>query len=306
MAYGDAEHWKETVAGYTFEHHNGNKFLVIKDGALTEGLSEAYDAGIISDATVRKLYFDYNNLEDDQDNSGYETTVYMMRANRDGHGVSTKTVSTCDLAYSIIDTLETLNKTGGTVDKISDGTIDENTGYTPEGVQPGTLWLEVGSKIYRVTPDLSEIALVETHYGKVYVLNMTDGLKKLLNDAWYYFPYDTYTGTYNNESKTLDISHTYAADSTIEIKIKELNVEKKIDPENSVTLEVTSSLDQYVPIYLNCYQSDDNLAPGDWKELNLKAGEKKEITLNFGGWENFSFWIDVIADNTRVTLTIDP
>ena len=190
MAYGDAEHWEETVAGYTFEHHNKNKFLVIKDGALTEGLSEAYDAGVISDATVRKLYFDYNNLEDDQDNSGYETTVYMMRANRDGHGVSTKTVSTCDLAYSIIDALGDLHKTGEIADKTSDDTEDEYTEHIFSEAERGMLWLQVGSKLYRVSSDLSKIALVDSHFGKGYVLNMTAELKKLLNDAWYYFPYD--------------------------------------------------------------------------------------------------------------------
>ena len=316
---GDLEQWEETVAGYTFEHGTGNKYLVIKDDTLTEGLKEAYDSGIISAETVKEFYIKtvkefYINLSkffeeqnDNQNHSGYETTVKLIRHYWDGYGVSSKTVSTCDLAYSIIDAIDTLNKTGETVNKISDDTMDESNGYFPEGIQPGTLWLEVGSKIYRIAPDLSKIALVETHFGKGYVLNMTDELRSLLNIAWYYYPRNTYVGTYDNGSGKLDMSHTYTADSTIEIKIKDLYVEKKIDASNnSVTVEVTSSIDQTVEVYASSYQSDDNLGSDDAKTISLKANETKELTFEFYGWYSYPYMLDIAADNTRVTLTIIP
>lgn len=308
---GDLVQWEETVAGYTFEHSNGNKYLVIKDDTLTEGLKEAYDSGVISAETVKEFYINlskfYEEQNDNQNHSGYETTVKLIRHYWDGYGVSSKTVSTCDLAYSIIDAIDTLNKTGETVNKISDDTMDESNGYFPEGIRPGTLWLEVGSKIYRLSPDLSEIALVETHFGKGYVLNMTDELRSLLNIAWYYYPRNTYVGTYDNESEKLDISHTYTADSTIEIKIKDLYVEKKIDAKNnSVTFEVTSSIDQTVEVYISSYQSDDNRGSDDAKTISLKANETKELTFEFYGWDSYPYMLDIAADNTRVTLTLTP
>lgn len=316
---GDLEQWEETVAGYTFEHGTGNKYLVIKNDTLTEGLKEAYDNGVISAETVKEFYIKtvkefYINLSkffeeqnDNQNHSGYETTVKLIRHYWDGYGVSSKTVSTCDLAYSIIDAIDTLNKTGETVNKISDDTMDESNGYFPEGIRPGTLWLEVGSKIYRIAPDLSGIALVETHFGKGYVLNMTDELRSLLNIAWYYYPRNTYVGTYDNGSGKLDMSHTYTADSTIEIKIKDLYVEKKIDARNnSVTVEVTSSIDQTVEVYVSSYQSDDNLGSDDAKTISLKANETKELTFEFYGWYSYPYMLDIAADNTCVTLTIIP
>lgn len=309
MANGDLEDWEETVAGYTFDHPNGNKFLVIKNNTLTEGLTEAYESGVISDSTVYEFYINYNKSEEDQDNSGYETTVYMIRANRDGHGVSTKTVSTCDLAYSIIDALGDLRKTGEIADKTSDipdDPVDSHSEYIFPEAERGMLWLQVGSKLYRVSSDLSEIAIVDSYFGKGYVLTMTDGLKTLLNNAWYYFPYDTYSATYDNAENKTVVNHVYTAESTVKIDVKQINIEKSVEPNNSITLDLTSSFDQYVTVSLTCYQSDDNLAAGDYRGIQLNANETKQITLNFGGWKDFTYWVDITADNTRVSLTIKP
>ena len=306
LSCGDAMAWTETVSGYTFYHGNGNKYLVIKNGTLTEGLTEAYENGVISDETVEEFYINIDKYNKDRIPSGYETGIKLMRAYWDGYGIETKTISTCELAFSILDALS-LTGTGEIADKISDDMIDEYTGYLPEGVKPGTLWIDNGSSLYRLSPDLSQIVSVKTHLGEGYVLNMTDELKSLLNIAWYYYPYNTYAGSYDNASGNLDMSHTYAADSTIEIKIKNLYVEKKIDARNnSVTVEVTSSIDQTVEVYVSSYQSDDNLGSADAKTITLKANEIKEITFEFYGWYSYPYNLDIVAGNTRVTLTIIP
>ncbi|MBQ7699655.1 MAG: hypothetical protein IJT49_04865 [Clostridia bacterium] len=313
LAYGDLMEWEETVAGYTFDHPNGNKFLIIKNDILTEGLKEAYESGIISAENVKEFYKNLQKFYEEQnkniEHSGYETTVYMIRANWDGHGVSTKTVSTCDLAYSIIDALGDLRKTGEIADKTSDipdDPVDSHSEYIFPEAERGMLWLQVGSKLYRVSSDLSEIAIVDSYFGKGYVLTMTDGLKTLLNNAWYYFPYDTYSATYDNAENKTVINHVYTAESTVKIDVKQINIEKSVEPNNSITLDVTSSFDQYVTISLTCYQSDDNLAAGDYRGIQLNANETKQITLNFGGWKDFMYWVDITADNTRVSLTIKP
>ena len=59
LSVGDLKAWEETVAGCTFYHGNGNKFLVIKDDTLIEGIAEAYEQGVISAETVKKFHDGY-------------------------------------------------------------------------------------------------------------------------------------------------------------------------------------------------------------------------------------------------------
>ena len=168
------------------------------------------------------------------------------------------------------------------------------------------MWIEVDNKIYRLTPDLSQISLVETHFGKGKILEMTDALKTDINNAWHYHPYDYYSGTYINESDELVINHVYEADSSIQIQVKKIEVENKYHPTNKITVELVSTIDQTVDVRVDCYRSDDDLDGGDYKELTLKAGKKQTVELNFGGWENSDFWITISADNTRINLRIEP
>ena len=65
MEYGDAEAWKETVAGYTFENSNGNKFLIIKNDTLIEGIDAAYEKGVISADTLREFYEAYTGYREE-------------------------------------------------------------------------------------------------------------------------------------------------------------------------------------------------------------------------------------------------
>lgn len=59
LTKGDAIAWDETVAGCTFYHANGNKFLIIKDDTLIEGIDVAYEQGVISAETVKKFHDGY-------------------------------------------------------------------------------------------------------------------------------------------------------------------------------------------------------------------------------------------------------
>ena len=38
----------------------------------------------------------------------------------------------------------------------------------------------------------------------------------------------------------------------------------------------------------------------------MKKGKKKTVTLSFSGWDSHSYWIDIKADNTVVSITINP
>lgn len=236
--------------------------------------------------------------------SGYEVEVELFQYTWDGWGISQKTVGACDVAYNIIDALKAMKETGETVPKISDEVFEIYGG--PYSAERGTMWIESGNKIYRLTPDLSQICLVETHFGEGKVLEITDAFKTNVNNAWHYVPYDYYKGTYNKGDYTVDLESVFKSGSTVQLSIKKIQIESGYDPTNTITVELISSVDQEVNIKLHCQQSDDNLAAGDYKTLQLKKGEPTTVDLTFGGWPNSTYWVYIEADFTKAEITINP
>lgn len=204
----------------------------------------------------------------------------------------------------IIDALKDMKETGETVPKISDEVLELGGGqYSAER---GTMWIECENKIYRLTPDLSQICLVDTHFGEGKVLEMPESFKSDVNNAWHYAPYDYYKGTYNSGDKTVSLENIFKSGSLIKLSVKEIKVEKDIDPHNTITLELTSKYDVEVKVMLDCQQSADNLALGDTKTVQLKKNVPIEVELTFGGWNDFTYWIYIEADNTKAEITINP
>ena len=236
--------------------------------------------------------------------SGYEVEVELFQYTWDGWGISQKTVGACDVAYNIIDALKAMKETGETVPKISDEVFEIGGGQY--AAERGTMWIESGNKIYRLTPDLSQICLVETHFGEGKVLEMTEEFKTNVNNAWHYAPYDYFKGTYNKGDYTVDLESVFKSGSTVQLSIKKIQIESGYDPKNTITVELISSVDQEVNIKLHCQQSDDNLAAGDYRTVQLKKGKPTTVDLTFGGWPNFTYWVYIEADFTKAEITINP
>ena len=236
--------------------------------------------------------------------SGYEVEIKLLQYTWDGWGISQKTVGACDVAYSIIDALKAMKETGETVPMISDEVFEIGGGQY--AAERGTMWIESGNKIYRLTPDLSQICLVETHFGEGKVLEITDAFKTNVNNAWHYAPYDYYKGTYNKGDYTVNLTSVFKSGSTVQLSIKKIQIESGYDPNNTITVELISSVDQEVNIKLHCQQSDDNLAAGDYRTVQLKKGEPTTVDLTFGGWPNFTYWVYIEADYTKAEITINP
>lgn len=236
--------------------------------------------------------------------SGYEVEIKLFQYAWDGWGISTKTVGACDVACNIIDALKAMKETGETVPMISDEVFEIGGGQY--AAERGTMWIESGKKIYRLTPDLSQICLVETHFGEGKVLEITDAFKTNVNNAWHYAPYDYYKGTYNKGDYTVDLESVFKSGSTVQLSIKKIQIESGYDPNNTLTVEMISSVDQEVNIKLHCQQSDDNLAAGDYRTVQLKKGEPTTVDLTFGGWPNFTYWVYIEADFTKAEITINP
>ena len=237
--------------------------------------------------------------------SGYEVEVELFQYTWDGWGISQKTVGACDVAYNIIDALKATKETGETVPKISDEVFEIGGGHY--SAERGTMWIESGNKIYRLTPDLSQICLVETHFGEGKVLEITEEFKTNVNNAWHYAPYDYYKGTYNKGDSTVVLNSVFESGSSIDISIKEIKVDSSsYDPFNTILIELISSVDQEVAVKLHCQHSDDNLARGDAKTVELKKGVPTTVELGFGGWPNFTYWVYIEADFTKAEITINP
>lgn len=236
--------------------------------------------------------------------TGYEVGVTLYQYAWDGWGISTKTVGACDVAYSIIDALKAMKETGETVPKISDDVFEVGGGQYP--IECGTMWIERSGIIYRLTPDLSQICLVETHFGEGKVLEITEEFKADVNNAWHYAPYDYYKGTYHKGDDTVELTSVFKSGSPVQMSVKSIKVEGGYDPHNTVTVELTALVDIKVDVKLRCQQSDDNMARGDAKTVELKKGVPATVELDFGGWGDSAYRIHIEADNTKAEITIYP
>lgn len=255
-----------------------------------------------SDDEYRNIQFFPQSILDFTEESYAE--VKLLRYTWDGWGISAKTVGACDAAYNIIDALKNMKETGETVPKISDAVLEAGGGEYP--VERGTMWIESENKIYRLTSDLSQICLVEAHLGAGKVLEITEEFKTDVNNAWYYAPYDYYKGTYNKGDNTVEMKNVFKSDSSLQLSVKKIYVESSSDPQNTITVELISTVDQEVNLKLHCQQSDDNLAAGDFKTVQLKKGVPATVELTFGGWSSFRYWVYIEAGYTKAEITINP
>ena len=234
--------------------------------------------------------------------SDFSGKIKLMQYAWSGWGIKSKLIEN-EAAESLLKKLDAMTETKETVDKLSDDIMKEGT--APHlSAERGTMWIETADKIYRITPDRSKIYLVERHFGKGTRLEITEEFEKELNDAWHYWPYDYWLGTYEN--KKFSISHVYPAESDITVTVKNIYVEKKYDPQNKITVELCSLRNQTVRAFAKCYLSDDNLARSDFKDIHLKANTPQTVELSFGGWEDTRYWVTTGSGNTMITITINP
>jgi hypothetical protein len=236
--------------------------------------------------------------------SGYEAGFRMLRYRWDGYGISIKEIFTCDLGYDILDRLSGLAETDRTVPKISDDKVTEFSGELP--VTPGTVWLECGTVgLFRLNPEMNEIVRVETHLGEGRVLQMTDELKELLRQAWYYYPYDFWSGSYEKGEVTL--KRVYRADSAIEsVEIADISIVSENDSKNKIVVKFTAAESKSVTAWFQSYQSDDNIGGFDLQAVELVAGETTVLEFIFDGFTGITYWLQITVDNTNIDLRIDP
>lgn len=265
-----------------------------------ENLNEYTAVDKCSTCGVTRIYTDPDSIP----HTGTEVGFKILRYNWIGEGIGQKEIYACDLGYAIIDSLSKLQETGDIIPQISEDEINEFTGELP--IARGTVWIDCGSVgLFRLNPEMTEICKVQTHLGEGKVLQMTDTLSELLVQAWYYHPYDYWSGTYKNGAVTL--RQIYKNDSVIEwVEIESIHIENKIDSKNNkITLRIRANESETVTARLESYQSDDNLGSMDAKKISLAKGEETTVEFTFSGF-NYTYWVSIMIDNTRIVLTINP
>lgn len=237
-----------------------------------------------------------------------EGKIRILQYTWDGWGISYKTIEDCDTLYNIIDYLKNAKETGKTTEKISDDVLELGGGEYP--VERGTMWIEWGNKIYRLSHDRALLCLVDTHFGEGEVLEVTEEFLTNVNNAWYYVPYDYYIGTYNKSDDSFEYKHIFESPSSVQITVKSIEIANGSDfgdgAVNKITVELLSTTDQEVQIDLDCRQSEDNLGLGDSKTVQLKKDVPVTVELSFIGWSDFCYWIYIQVDYTMARIEIHP
>ena len=242
----------------------------------------------------------YTDLDD-------ETSLIMWRYNWDGWGVSGKHIYSSKLGDDILESVLNLEETGEAIPKISDDIIvmdDIYLSYIP--TERGTVWIDCGRVgLFRLDPSMTEICRVETHLGGGVVLEMTETLKELLRQAWYYAPYDYWDGTYSNGEVTLN--RVYNGDSAIEwVEIESIHIENAYHTEsNKIVFKLKSSENKMVRYHFESYHSSDNFASKKSGYIELIKDEEVTLEISFAGFVDTRYWISLVIDNTSINLTIE-
>lgn len=227
--------------------------------------------------------------------------VTILQYTWDGWGISTKTIGE-GCASELSRQLALMDETGETEAAISDQIFDTGSGSDCPA-EPGTFWIQTADALYRLNLDSRQVCRVERHYGEGTVLNSDDAFFDVFWGAWYFYPMNTYLGSYENGVLTL--SHVYQADSDIELTVKDLALSED-GTDNTITLSLVSKTSGEINVRLNSLLSSDQLGIGDTKLLTPKTNRAEALTLSFSGWPDARYEVNITAGNTRIIIYIAP
>lgn len=227
-----------------------------------------------------------------------------MRYNWNGDGVGVKEILPGELANSIIRMLKNARSTNKHFDKISDETVNEFSGELP--VNPGTMWIELGNDIYRVSPDMNVLCKVSGHLGEGTEIVMPSLLPDALHKAWDYYPYDYYYHVYDYKTGIDNYSHVFEAETAIDVLHATIILKGENDPVDHAFILLNSRIDQTVDFKVECKRSEDVFGSGESKTVFLKAGKQTEVTLNFEGWDDGPYYIYITFENVCIEFKFTP
>ncbi|MBE6557492.1 MAG: hypothetical protein E7661_00525 [Ruminococcaceae bacterium] len=225
----------------------------------------------------------------------------------DGWGISNKTLDP-KASARLLEKLQKLIPIDEYAESLATETMsDVYDNVVPESVERGTCWIETSEHIYRLSPELDAIWLVDRHYGGGQRLAAGSDFFDTFSDLWRYHPYDSYVVTYKNGEFTMN--HVYEATSSIRVEIVKLEPDILTDDidatdkaRHKITLKIMATEDIQTRISLGAKYSDDHLMLGDGADLSLKAGVPQTITLTYPGRLSWGFEVNISIENVRIYL----
>ena len=165
-------------------------------------------------------------------------------------------------------------------------------------------WYEADGVIYRYDRAEKTLARVNGHLGAGEYLHFDEQLLKEINHDIGYWPYNYFTGTYQNG--VLTVNHKYRAATSASIEITGIQIDRIEGVDNSVTLAVTADADMTLTISLSSEFSDDNLLDVYRKSVTLQGGSTQTVVLPFLGSADHRYFLSIKTDSTVISMTILP
>ena len=219
-------------------------------------------------------------------------------------GVSVKEVKG-DVGSELLKKLSSFTANGEKSEKISDEPFSFQH-YDKCYAPIGTFWIKAKSEIYRIMPS-GEVSKVADYYSEGDILEIDSGFLGYLDDLWRYYPRNTLCCLYK-DGKT-ETRRVFDHDSETVIELVSLTVSKDAtatNDANSMTVKVTSKVDKTVLFEAVPRYGKSDFAKVTSCELELKAGTSTEVTLGFCGWQDREYKVDVILDDSRISIEIVP
>ena len=261
----------------------------------------------VDDDTRSRVNELFGVSESEKSDTKKETVMYIYQYDWDFSGVSYKTIRACEEASALIEALNSAKKTGEIAEKIADEVCDSFRDHIYSislPVETGTKWIEADGKLYRISRDYKQLCIVNSYLGAGEVLELTEELSDMIKDMKSYWPNNVYYGEYDKSNNEITLKHSYSANSSVDIKITEIDVKFKYHyTKNKITLELISDIYQITEVDVWSYKSEDNHLDGARRNVPLRAGTNVE-EFSFGSDFVDYFWLSIISGNTRIELKI--
>lgn len=127
---------------------------------------------------------------------------------------------------------------------------------------------------------------------RVQIRVVDDGTAEPAGDS---YPCDLYYGLCGDG--VLELRQKYVGDPVVDVEVVGFSVNHNADThfgsEGSITVKLLSKRNQKVKVWVKGYQSDDNGASLEGKDLTLKAGKPEELAVGFEGWSKLPYYVSV-------------
>ncbi len=219
-------------------------------------------------------------------------------------GVNVKEIEG-NIGGELVEKLSSLTPNGGKSAKISDEPFSfqhYDTCYAPLN----TFWIKTDDGIYRISPE-KEVSKCADYYSEGDTLDVDDAFLSYIDDIWKYYPRNTLHCVYKDGQ--IQTRRVFDFDSDVVIELVSLDISSDAAPDNSansVTVKITSKTDRTELVEAVPRFGENEFANTSEAQLTLKAGTPAEVTLNFGGWQDKVYDVNVIVDDAKLHIEILP